>query len=97
MPGQRLDVVVEVDQHRLVETGLDEAVGVTVVGGVERRPARKRCTFSTRTSPSKWVTEPALEIGSEAASPMAKISGATCRLQGVLVGEHEAELVAQTR
>src|SRR6266545_5306768 len=32
---QRLDVVVEVDQQRLVEAGLDEAVRVTVVARVE--------------------------------------------------------------
>ena len=28
--------------------------------------------FSTRTSPSKWVTEPAFEAGRSAASPMAQ-------------------------
>ena len=33
---QRLGVVVEVDQQRLVEAGLDEAVGVPVEAGVER-------------------------------------------------------------
>ena len=33
--GQRLGLVVEVDQQRLVEAGLDEAVGVAVVAGVE--------------------------------------------------------------
>ena len=33
--GQRLGLVVEVDQQRLVEAGLDEAVGVPVVAGVE--------------------------------------------------------------
>ena len=32
--------------------------------------------FSTTVSPSKWVTEPALEIGTSAASPMAKMFGA---------------------
>src|SRR6266496_5659344 len=32
--GQRLGLVVEVDQQRLVETGLDEAVGVAVVARV---------------------------------------------------------------
>ena len=32
--------------------------------------------FSTRTSPSKWVTEPALEAGTLAASPMTKMLGA---------------------
>ncbi len=31
--------------------------------------------FSTSTSPSKWVTEPAFEIGTAAASPMAKTCG----------------------
>src|ERR1022692_844331 len=34
--GQRLGVVVEVDEHRFSESGLDEAVGVAVVAGVER-------------------------------------------------------------
>src|SRR6266540_5518363 len=33
--GERLGLVVEVDQQRLMEAGLDEAVGVTVVAGVE--------------------------------------------------------------
>ena len=33
--------------------------------------------FSTRTSPSKWVTDPAFEAGRLAASPMAKMFGAT--------------------
>src|ERR1019366_855976 len=31
--------------------------------------------FSTRTSPSKWVTDPALDVGTPAASPMAKTFG----------------------
>ena len=34
--GQRLDVVVEVDQERLLESGLDEAVGVPVERALER-------------------------------------------------------------
>ena len=34
-PRQRLDLVVEVDQQRLVEARLDEAVGVSVVAGLE--------------------------------------------------------------
>ena len=33
--GQRLGLVVEVDQERFVEAGLDEAVGVPVVNGVQ--------------------------------------------------------------
>src|SRR6266545_5306341 len=33
--GERLGLVVEVDQQRLMEAGLDEAVGVAVVAGVE--------------------------------------------------------------
>ena len=36
VPGERLGVVVEVDEQRLVEAGLDEAVGVAVEAGVER-------------------------------------------------------------
>ena len=35
MTGQGLGLVVEVDEQRLVEAGLDEAVGVPVVAGVE--------------------------------------------------------------
>ena len=38
--GQRLGVVVEVDQQRLAEAGLDEAVGVAVVGASAARGAR---------------------------------------------------------
>lgn len=34
--GQRLGVVVEVDEQGLVEAGLDEAVGVSVVRRVQR-------------------------------------------------------------
>ena len=53
--------------------------------------------FSTRTSPSKWVTEPALEAGTSVASPMTKMFGRTfdCSVCGS-VG-HEAELVAEAR
>ena len=40
-PGQRLDVVVEVDQEGLVEAGLDEAVGVTVERALERLPGEE--------------------------------------------------------
>ena len=53
--------------------------------------------FSTSTSPSKWVTDPALEIGSAAASPMTKTFGRRLRLKRVLVGRDEAELVAEAR
>src|SRR5665213_4567185 len=35
VPGQRLGVVVEVDEERLAEPGLDEAVGVPVEAGIE--------------------------------------------------------------
>ncbi len=75
--GKRLGVVVEVDQQRLVEAGLDEAVRVSVVGGVERLARRgSAATFSSSTSPSKCVTEPAFEIGTLAASPSTKTFGA---------------------
>jgi len=40
-PGQRLDVVVEIDEQRLAETALDEAVGVTVVGPGQRLPGEE--------------------------------------------------------
>ena len=52
--------------------------------------------FSTRTSPSKWATDPALEAGMSAASPMTKTFGRALRLQGVLVGGNETQLVAET-
>ena len=57
--GQRLGVVVEVDEQRLVEAGLDEAVGVAVEAGFERlvRPgsgARSRPASRLRSgSPSR--------------------------------------------
>ena len=60
-------------------------------------PARKRRMLSTRVSPSKWVTEPAFEPGTLAASPITKTFGRHLRLQGVLVGGHEVELVAEAR
>ena len=96
--GQRLGVVVEVDEQRLVEAGLDEAVGVPVEAGLERLVRRGTgATFSTSVSPSKWVTDPAFEAGTLAASPITKTFGARLGLQGVLVGGHEVELVTESR
>ena len=53
--------------------------------------------FSTSTSPSKWVTDPAFDAGTLVASPMAKMFGAHLGLQRVLVGGHEVEVVAEAR
>ena len=51
--------------------------------------------FSSRTSPSKWVTEPAFDVGTLAASPSTKMFGAAsdCRVCGI--GRDEVQLVAQ--
>ena len=51
--------------------------------------------FLARISPSKWATEPALEAGMSAASPITNTFGRGLGLQGALVGGHEAELVPQ--
>ena len=53
--------------------------------------------LSTSVSPSKCVTEPALEAGTLAASPMTKTLGASLGLQRVLVGGDEVQLVTQAR
>ena len=58
-------------------------------------PARNRRMFSTRTSPSKWVTDPALDTGRLAASPMTNILGRAFDCRVCSVGGHEVELVAE--
>ena len=93
---QRLGLVVEVDQQRLVEAGLDEAVGVAVVARARapgRRGSGRRSRLST--SASKCVTEPAFEVGRSVASPSANTFGFAVRLQRALVGRDEAERVAE--
>ena len=55
-----------------METGLDEAVGMSVVPGVERFGRRGTGDVPASTSPSKWATEPAFEVGTSVASPSAK-------------------------
>ena len=76
MTGQRLRVVVEVDQQGLAETGLDEAVGVTVEVVDERLAGQEVADVGNQVSPSKCVTDPAFEAGTLAASPMTKMFGA---------------------
>ena len=48
--------------------------------------------FSTRTAPSKWVTDPAFEAGRLAASPMAKMFGAVsdCNVCGSVTTKSRA-------
>ena len=52
--------------------------------------------FSVSTSASKWVTDPALEVGRLVASPIANTFGGDLRLERVRIGGNESELVAQT-
>ena len=51
--------------------------------------------FSASISPSKWVTEPAFEVGRLVASPMREDVRRGRGLQRVRVGRDEAELVAE--
>ena len=51
--------------------------------------------FSATISPSKWVTEPAFEVGTSAASPIAKTFGGGLCLERVAIGRHEPERIAQ--
>ena len=53
--------------------------------------------FSTSTSPSKWVTEPAFEVGTSAASPSTKMLGFTVDCSVALSRRDEPEFVAETR
>ncbi len=95
--GQRLGVVVEVDEQGLVEPGLDEAVGVPVETGLERLAGEE---------PAHVADERlALEVGDRTGLGRRHVGGVTddedvrcgLRLQGVLVGGNEVELVAQAR
>ena len=51
--------------------------------------------FSIRTSPSKWVTEPALDVGRLVASPIAKMFGAALACRVCWSVGTKSELVAQ--
>ena len=51
--------------------------------------------FSVSTSPSKWVTEPAFEVGRSVASPSANTFGFASGLQRGLVGRDEPERVSE--
>ena len=50
-----------------------------------------------RTSPSKWVTEPALDVGRSAASPMTKMLGRALDWSVCGSAGTNPELVAQSR
>ena len=52
--------------------------------------------FSISISPSKWVTEPALEVGTLVGVADREHVRRCLGLQGARVGGHEAELVAET-
>ena len=93
--GERFGVVVEVDEQGLVEPGLDEAVGVPVEPGLERLAGEE---------PRDVADEGlALEVGDRAGLGGGHVGGVAddedvrrrLRLQGVLVGGHEVELVAE--
>ena len=93
--GQRLGVVVEVDQQRLVEAGLDEAVGVPVVAGLE--------LLAGEVAGDVLGEHLGLEVGDRAGLRGRQVGRVAerehvrlrRRLQRVLVGRDEAERVAE--
>ena len=94
--GQRLGLVVEVDQERLVEAGLDEAVRVAVEARPRARsPARKRATFSASISRLEVRDRAGLrgrQVGRVAEREDVRRRP---RLERVRVGRNEAERVAE--
>ena len=96
VPGQRLGVVVEVDQQGLAEAGLDEAVRVPVEAASSGSPARNGDVLGQ---------DLALEVRHRSGLRCRDVGGVADhedvrprpRLQRVLVGRHEAELVAEAR
>ena len=95
--GKRLGVVVEVDEQRLVEAGLDEAVRVAVEAGVER--------LAVEEAPQVLDQHLAFEVGDRPGLRRRHTGRVADRehvrrdlgLQGVLVDLDEAELVAEAR
>ena len=95
--GQRLGVVVEVDEQRLVEPGLDEAVGVPVEPGFERLAGEETSHVADERL--------AFEVGDRPGFRRGNVGGVAddedvrrgLRLQRVLVGGDEVELVAEAR
>ena len=51
--------------------------------------------FSTTVSPSKWVTEPAFEVGTSARVADREDVRRGLRLQRVAIGRHEPESIAE--
>ncbi len=97
MAADGFGVVVEIDQERFVEAGLDEAVRVTVVAGVE---------FVAHQEPPDVLDERlALEMSDRSGLRDRHAGRVTdrehvrlhLRLEGALVGEHEVERVAESR
>ena len=92
---QRLGVVVEVDEQGLVEPGLDEAVGVPVEARLERLAGEETAHVADEGL--------ALEVRHRAGLRRGNVRGVAddedvrrgFRLQRVLVGGHEVELVAE--
>ena len=96
-PRLRLDLIVEVDQKRLVETGLDEAVGVAVVAR-EQFPAIEQAL-------DVLDDRLALEVRDRAGLGGRDIAGVAdyedvlgdLRLQRVAIGGDEPERIAEAR
>ena len=97
LAGQRLGVVVEVDQQRLVVTGLDEAVGVAVEGP-GHRSARDVLEEVVDEDLDREVRDRAgLGGGDVAGVADGEDVVVRRREQGVLVDGHVVELVAEPR
>ncbi len=97
VPGERFGVVVEVDEQCLSVTGLDEAVGVTVETGLERLAGQVVDHVGDQGLTLEVGDRPGL--GGRHVRGVADHEDVRCGLgrQGVLVGGHEAQLVAQAR
>src|SRR5215831_21030501 len=74
-PGDRLGLVVVVNEERPAEAALDEAVGVAVEPRAQRLPREEAADVADQDLALEMATEPALDARMSAASPMTKMSG----------------------
>ena len=88
-------VVVEVDEHGLVEAGLDEAVGVTVEGGVQRLAGQEPLDVLDEDLAFEVGDRPGLRGGQVGGVADGEDVRRGLGLQRVRVGHDEVEGVAQ--
>src|ERR1700680_953428 len=90
MSGQRLGLVVEIDQHGLTESGLDEAVGVAVVAGIEVLAGEKPANVLAEHLTLEVGDRPC--FGNRQTGSISDREDLWCnpRLQRVLIGWNEA-------